>query len=564
MKSTFLNKRIWIYILIFISINFFYGTTLETHDDIYERINRNLEIFGKTYKEIALNYVDNLDIDKFMRAGIEGMLSTLDPYTVYYDEKSKAEIDLITAGKYGGVGITIELHDSILVITDIMSGYEAERKGLRQGDIILEIDGTNIKNYKLDKIRTMVRGEPGTQVKFKIERNKETFEVTLTRQEIILKNIPFYGFIGNPSDGIGYIKLSRFTATSVNEMENTIKNLKVNSNLKGLIIDLRNNGGGLLDAAIGILNKLVPKNNLLLITKGNQIDASGIKKEREEKFFSKEEPILPPDIPLVILINGSTASASEIVAGAIQDLDRGVIVGTTSLGKGLVQQIKDIGYNSKLKITTQRYFTPSGRWIQQKNYFLENKYGVFIDNFIQENQTFKTINGRTVYANGGITPDIEVKMEPNSEVYNFLLKKDAFFKFANYYLQKYPDIKTFECTDIAFKEFEEFLIYNGIFYSSFEELKLKEVKDSAEKKNYPDSFLNKIETLIELSKKESEKEFLLAKEELKIIIENEINKRLLSEEERIAKSFDKDKQIQEAINLLQNLSIYNSILNKLN
>lgn len=564
MKNIIPIKKLWIYIIIFLSINIFYGTTFENNDDIYERINRNLEIFGKTYKEISLNYVDNLDIDKFMRAGIEGMLNTLDPYTVYYDEKNKAEIDLITAGKYGGVGITIELHDSIVVITEVMSGYEAERKGLRHGDIILEIDGINIKNYKLDKIRTMVRGEPGTQVKFKIERNKESFEVLLTRQEIILKNIPYYGFIGDSSSGIGYIKLSRFTATSVNELENAIKNLKVNNNLKGLIIDLRNNGGGLLDAAIGILNKLVPKNNLLLITKGKQIDASGIKRENEEKFFSREDPILPPDIPLAVLINGSTASASEIVAGAIQDLDRGVIIGTTSLGKGLVQQVKDIAYGSKLKITTRRYFTPSGRWIQQKNYFLENKYGVFIDNFIQENQTFRTINGRTVLANGGIAPDIEIKQEPNSDVYNFLLQKDAFFKFANYYLEKNPNIKLFECTENEFREFENFLKNNGIFYSSYEETKLKEIRDSSLKKNYPESYISAIEKLIDASEKESEKEFLLAKDELKIIIENEVNKRLLNEEERIINSFEKDKQILEAIDLLKNVALYNKILNKTN
>lgn len=564
MKNQILIKKFWIYIIVFISINFFYGTTFETNDDIYERINRNLDIFGKTYKEIVLNYVDNLDIDRFMRAGIEGMLNTLDPYTVYYDENNKAEIDLITAGKYGGVGITIELHDSIVVITDVMEGYEAERKGVRKGDIILEINGTNIKNYKLDKIRNMVRGEPGTELKFLIERNKEIFEITLIRQEIILKNIPYYGFIGDSTEGIGYIKLSRFTSTAVNEMENTIKNLKVNNNLKGLIIDLRNNGGGLLDAAIGILNKLVLKNNLLLITKGKQIDASGMKKEVEEKIFSKEEPVLPPDVPLVILINGSTASASEIVAGAVQDLDRGVIVGTKSLGKGLVQQIKDISYGSKLKITTKRYFTPSGRWIQEKNYFLENKYGVFIDNFLQEGQSFKTINGRTVYANGGISPDVEVQQEPKSEVYDFLLKKDAFFKFANYYLQNNPELKTFECTEAVFKEFESFLKKNQLFYTSNEEIKLKEIKESSNNKNYSDNYLKKIENLIELSQQESEREFTLAKEELKMIIENEINKRLLTEEERIQKSFLKDKQILEALNLLKNILTYNSILNKLN
>jgi len=564
MKTNNFLKIFRTYLLIFISIILFYGITLEKNDDIYERINRNLEIFGNIYKEITLNYVDELDVDRVIKAGIEGMLSTLDPYTVYYDEKSKDELDLITVGKYGGVGITIELHDSIVVISDVMTGYEAEKKGLRKGDIILEIDGTNIKGIKLEKIRIMVRGEPGTQVKFLIERNKETFEVVLTRQEIILKNVPYSGFIGDTTDGIGYIKLSRFTVTSVNEIETTIKTLKANNNLKGLILDLRNNGGGLLDAAIGILNKLVPKNNLLLITKGKQIDASGVKRESEEKFFSREEPLLPPEIPIIILINGSTASASEIVAGAIQDLDRGVIVGTKSLGKGLVQQIRDLNYGTKLKLTTKRYFTPSGRWIQQKNYFLENKYGVFKDKFIQEGQTFKTINGRTVYANGGITPDVEVEQIPKGEVYDFLVKKDAFFKFANYYLEKNPEIKTFICTDLVFQEFVKFLKDNEMFYSSAEEIKLTEILEAAKKKKYSDSYINKIENLIEISKKESEKEFLSVKEEIKRIIENEIDRKLLNEEERIKKSFSTDAQLLEAISIVKDIYKYNNILNKQN
>ncbi len=564
MKTNNFKKIFRTYLLIFISIILFYGITLEKNDDIYERINRNLEIFGNIYKEITLNYIDELDVDRFIKAGIEGMLNTLDPYTVYYDEKSKDELDLITVGKYGGVGIAIELHDSVVVISDVMTGYEAEKKGLRKGDIILEIDGTNIKGIKLEKIRIMVRGEPGTQVKFLIERNKETFEVVLTRQEIILKNVPYSGFIGDTTDGIGYIKLSRFTVTSVNEIETTIKTLKANNNLKGLILDLRNNGGGLLDAAIGILNKLVPKNNLLLITKGKQIDASGVKRESEEKFFSREEPLLPPEIPIIILINGSTASASEIVAGAIQDLDRGVIVGTKSLGKGLVQQIRDLNYGTKLKLTTKRYFTPSGRWIQQKNYFLENKYGVFKDKFIQEGQTFKTINGRTVYANGGITPDVEVEQIPKGEVYDFLVKKDAFFKFANYYLEKNPEIKTFICTDLVFQEFVKFLKDNEMFYSSAEEIKLTEILEAAKKKKYSDSYINKIENLIEISKKESEKEFLSVKEEIKRIIENEIDRKLLNEEERIKKSFSTDAQLLEAISIVKDIYKYNNILNKQN
>ena len=372
-------------------------------DDIYDKINKNLDEFGNVYKEIALNYVDDIDLDKFVKAGINGMLSTLDPYTVFYDEDSRDQIDLITTGKYGGVGITVEIRDSIMRVTDVMSGYEAQRKGVRRGDKIIEIDGKSTQNMDVTNLRYSIRGPIGSDIQFKVDRDGNILNFTLTREEISLKNVSYYGYL-NGEDGIGYIKLDRFTRNAENEVEGIIKSLKSSGNLRGLVIDLRDNGGGLLDAATGILNKLVKKNSLLLITKGKQ-------KDSEKKYFSKEDPLVGDEVPLVVLINENTASASEIVAGAIQDLDRGVIVGSKSFGKGLVQQILDINNNSELKITNSRYFTPSGRWIQSKDYFTENKSGVFMNKEEFSQKEFRTLNGRTVYANGGITPDVEIDVK---------------------------------------------------------------------------------------------------------------------------------------------------------
>ena len=548
------SPRIILSFLLIILISGF--TYSQSEKDIYDRINKNMDIFGKAYKEIALNYVDNINTDRFIRAGIEGMLSTLDPYTVYYDETNKSEIDLITAGKFGGIGLTIELRDSIVIITDIMTGYEAERKGLRTGDIITEIDGVDLKDQRLDKVRAMVRGEPGTKVLFKINRNGEIINFNLTRQEIILKNVSYYGFIGDEFGGTGYIKLDRFTNTSVNEFENSLKSLKSSGNLKGLIIDLRGNGGGLLEAAIGILNKIVPRNNLLLITKGRD-------KDSEEKFFSSEEPVISEDIPVAVLINKYTASASEIVAGAVQDLDRGIIIGTKSLGKGLVQQIKDLSYGSMMKLTNKRYYTPSGRWIQEKNYFKENKYGVFVNNRVYEQKEFKTLNGRSVYAYGGISPDIEVQLLPESEVYLNLQLKDAFFKFANYYLEQNPGTNSFICTDEIFLEFKNFLIDNDIFYTSGEKSKLKELKEITGKKSYENTAINEYITGIDaILKSKADSEFENSKEELKRAIEIEINKRLYTEENRIKASFGSDTQLNNAISVLKNKQEYDNLLNK--
>ena len=240
-KDKFSVIKFQVFILIIICI--ILGTTFKGNNDIYDKINRNMDVFGKVYKEVAINYVDAVDVDKFFEAGIEGMLATLDPYTVYYDDKNRDAIDLITTGKYGGIGITIGIKDSIMKITDIMTGYEAQRKGLRIGDIIKEINGTSTSDIQIEKLRQMVRGTPGTTLNFKIDRDGEIINFELTREEIILKNISYSGFIGNPEDGIAYLKLDRFTMNAENEVDNTLRTFKSKNTFKGVIFDLRDNGG---------------------------------------------------------------------------------------------------------------------------------------------------------------------------------------------------------------------------------------------------------------------------------------------------------------------------------
>ena len=533
----------------------FLGTAFDDDDDIYDKINKNMDIFGKVYKEIALNYVDEIDPDIFIRAGIDGMLSTLDPYTVFIDENQKDEIDLITIGKYAGIGITVGLRDSMITITDVMNGYEAQRKGLRRGDKILEVNNNDLSKVKLKDVRKYVRGPEGTTLTMKIQRNGNIFYFDLTREEIILNNVSYSGFVGDESEGILYIKLDRFTTNAENEVENILKTYKSKGEIKGVILDLRDNYGGLLDAAIGILNKFVDKNSLLLITKSK-------KKDSEKKYFSKQEPIVPSSIPLVVLVNKTTASAAEIVAGAVQDLDRGVIIGSKSFGKGLVQQIKELSSDSRLKMTASRYYTPSGRWIQEKDYFKENKSGVFIDKESFSQEEFKTLGGRTVYAKGGIMPDIEMDIEPESEIYKDLLDKDMFFKFTDYYLEQNPDVKTFVCTDEVLGQFKDFLLLYNFDYISEADRRINELKEIASKKEYSESFdeyLNKL--ILEVSSDE-EREYEIAKDELKRSIEYEMNKRIITEIEQIEATFPQDIQLQEAVSIIRDRAEYNRLLGK--
>jgi len=524
-------------------------------DDIYEKINRNMDLFGQVYKEIALNYVDEIDADKFITAGIEGMLATLDPYTNYIDERSRDQIDLITTGKYGGVGISVGVRDSMIIITEIMSGYEAQKKGLRVGDKIIEIDGRDLRSEKVDHMRNLVRGPVGTEVNVKVDREGEFIDFVLTRQEIILKNVSYFGFLEPKSEGIGYIKLDRFTNISESEFENALKTMKASGKLEGLILDLRDNGGGLLDAAIGILNKIVPNNSLLVITKGKRTDS-------EKKYFSKEEPLLPLDVPVIVLINNKTASASEIVAGAIQDLDRGVVIGSKSFGKGLVQQIKDLDKKSQIKITGSRYFTPSGRWIQEKNYFKENKFGVFVDKNKYDQTDFKTLGGRIVKAYGGIAPDIEVKTEPETEIHTGLLSKDMFFKFANYYIERNPGVKSIIPNDEIFMQFKNFLAEKNFSYDSQIEKKLKEIEQLASNKSYKlelEDNLNKIENEIEFGE---QKEIDFSKDEITRSVVDEINKRIITESEQMEAMFPYDLPLQQAVRILENRSEYISLLRR--
>ncbi|MCI0708221.1 MAG: S41 family peptidase [Ignavibacteriae bacterium] len=520
--------------------------------DMLLKIHRGIDLFGKVYKEVAANYVDEVDPDEFMRAGIDGMLKTLDPYTVYIGEKDNDEIDLVTTGKYGGVGVTIGVRDGMIFVVDLIDGFSAAKQGIQIGDQILEIDGKSITGWRLDEIRQIVRGAPGTDIRMKIEREDEPqpLDFVLVREEISVKNIAYTGYI---EPGIGYIKLERFSRSAGDDMRQAIKELRVKGTLTGLVLDIRDNPGGLLDVAVDISAKFLPESSLVVSTRGRKSDS-------QRKYYSTEIPMLP-DVPLAVLVNNNSASASEIVAGAIQDFDRGIIVGTRTYGKGLVQTITRLSEATSLKMTTARYYTPSGRSIQEIDYShpLENgEYATMPDSL---RKVYHTAHNREVKEGGGIVPDSVVSSPEPSRLYQELQRKAMFFKYANRYASKQKSLpENFEVTDAILKDFEAFLSERKFEFVGEAELNLRELRETAQQYGYGKEFFDHIDELSALAAKEKNTSFQRNKKEIQVALKAEILDRLGGDKARIESTMRDDSQLKTTAALLKNRRVYTALL----
>ena len=533
-------------ILILLLTGFYAGTS-----DIYFEISKNLELFGRVYKEISIHYVDEVDPEQFMRAGIRGMLSSLDPYTIFIDEKKKEDIDLITNGKYGGIGISIGVRGDDVTVVEIMDGYSAQRQGVQIGDIIIEAGGVLINSENVDDISSLVKGEPGTTVGLRIVRNElnDTINFDLVREEVIVKNLTFAGFYPENSNNV-VLKLSNFSRSASDELKNTLRELKAQKEIHSVILDLRNNPGGLLDIAVDICNKFIKKDQLIVTTKGR--DDSDLK-----SYYSMEEPLMG-NIDLIVLINGGSASASEIVAGAIQDHDRGIILGTKSFGKGLVQTITPLSFNTSLKITTAKYYTPSGRSIQKVDYSEDSD--VIKTDGLESELSFLTDNQREVFSRGGITPDTTVDYSVNGDLTRDLLAKGYFFKFANYYYYKYPTQEFSQLDDQKLlSEFNDYLKNDNYIYQSGAEKEIvKLINEVSVKDPKLADELKAIESELE---KLYNSEYRLFEDEIIGEIKAELASRYIGIEGRFVEQFSIDTQIQTAINVLSNKDLYNNLLN---
>ena len=554
MKYWFSGKKkiltVTIILTLVASSSFFVGFTL-SDPEYFFKINKSIDIFGRVYREITMNYVDEIDPEKFMEAGIDGLLGTLDPYTNFISDKEADEVELITVGKYGGIGVTIGVRDGYITILSLMEGYSAQKQGIQPGDRILEIDGVQVTGSKPENIRSMTRGEPGTELRLKVERDSEPkpLEFVVVREEIQLKNITYADFA---QDGIAYIRLDRFSRGAGDELGLAIKDLKLKGPIKGVVLDLRNNPGGLLDVAVNVVEKFVAKGNLVVSTRGRMQDS-------EKKFFVLTDPMLP-DVPLIVLVNRQSASASEIVAGAIQDLDRGIIIGTRSFGKGLVQTITPLVYNTQLKITTAKYYTPSGRCIQEIDYMHKNKDGVFATTPDSLKKKFKTLNGRLELEAGGILPDTIVMEPDHSALYNELIRKSMFFKFATGYVSAHKEIPSM-LSDSLLNDFQQFLISQKFTYQDEVETKLKELCDLSEKCKYSESIRKEIDRLKNDLTADKENNLIRYKDEILSTLKPEIVSRYRGEKGRIEETLKNDNQVIAAIGLLLNNGEYKHRLN---
>ena len=397
-----------------------------TKSDVYRELARSQRLINEVYKSLITRYADRLDTEKFTKVVINNILDDLDPYTVYMEEDEKEGLDLLTRGKYGGVGINLGERDKKLTVISPMDDSPAKRKGIIAGDIIVKIDGLLTEEMSLDDAASHIRGPKGTDVTLFIKRfgDEQLIEFVLTRDDITVKDVAYAGMLDNET---GYIRLTRFSKNSGPEMRSAILNLQ-HDNASRIIIDLRDNPGGLLQSAIEILDMLIPKGELLLSTKGRMPEAN-------KRYFARKTPIIEDDVKIAILINEGSASASEIISGTIQDLDRGVIVGTTSFGKGLVQSVYGLDSSGKrsLKVTTAKYYVPSGRLIQKPGY-IDDKLVIRDE---KEDSVFVTVGGRNVKGEGGITPDYEVVMPKSTPLLLECWRKGLFFSFAQEWQHKY-------------------------------------------------------------------------------------------------------------------------------
>lgn len=548
----FRKSLLWILLLplVFIVFSAFKG------DNRNFLLSKHLDIFHAVFRELDLMYVDTIDIAGTLETGISAMLSKLDPYTVYYPEDEEEDLKMMLTGKYAGVGAIIRYHKRYdrVVVVEPYEGMPALNAGLRAGDILLAIDGDDLKGLSVDKVSDRLRGEAGTTLTVRAKREgvaDSIFEVKLTRANIALPSVPYYTML---SDSVGYIILNSFTEGCAREVRLALVELK-DRGAKRLVLDLRGNGGGSLSEAVDITGLFVPKGSVVVTTKGKIAQAN-------QSFRTRREP-LDATMPLVVLVDGQSASASEIVAGAIQDFDRGVIMGRRTYGKGLVQTVRDLPYNNSLKLTTGKYYTPSGRCVQAIDYARRAEDGSverIPDSLTTE---FRTVAGRSVRDGGGITPDIPIQADSLPNILFYLANSDVLFDFATDYTRLYPTIppvSEFVITDSLYAAFLAAVKASDFTYDRQSERALTALKELARFEGYAESAAAEFAALEKKLTHDIDHDFRYFEPRIKELLADELVSRYYYQRGTIEQALKTDSTVIRARHLLTNEPAYRAVL----
>lgn len=507
-------------------------------------IAKSLDIYNSLLRELNLNYVDEINPGELNETAIKAMLDGLDPYTVFIPESDIENAKFMTTGEYGGIGAIIQYDGEFTRISDPYYGWPAQKAGIIAGDVILEVNGVDCKKKNTQEVSNLLKGQPGTEVTLKLKRygQEKPIEKTLKREKVKIDNIPYYKLFDN---GIAYLQLSGFTRDAAKEVKEKFAEMRKKGQLKGFVLDLRGNGGGLMNEAVDIVNMFIPKGKPVVSMKGKAATANSL-------HPTTNDPV-DLDIPLAILVDGNSASASEIVAGAIQDYDRGVIIGERTFGKGLVQNILPLSYNTQMKVTVAHYYIPSGRCIQEIDYSHKK------DTTQTKNDTlgkaFKTIHGRTVYEGHGIMPDVKVKRDPYAIVTAYLYGKNYIFDYANKYYSEHKSIDSadrFQIDEATYQDFMKFVKDKKFSYTTESEKAIEKLKKTAKDEGYLDKIKPQIELLEKNLAAEKANDLISNRKDIEELLRSEIVGRYYYQRGRIVASLNDDPDLKRAFEILLN------------
>ena len=546
------SKKVLLSVAIVITVATTAGFILVNQESRDFRFTKSIDIYISLMRELNAFYVDEIDAEKIVNKGIDAMLSSLDPYTVYYPEEDSGDLDFITTGKYGGFGSLIRKSGDYIVVTNVYKGFPADQNGIKPGDEMISIDGTSLKGVTSEKASDMLKGEPGTEAELVFRRNGTEFTKKLKRERISIPAVPYYGMIDSRT---GYIRFTNFTQNCIAEVRSALTDLKEKQGAESLVLDLRNNPGGLVNEAVEIVNLFVKPGLEVVSTRGRA-------KQYDAVFRTNRNPVAP-DMPVVVLINRGSASASEIVAGALQDFDRAIIVGERSFGKGLVQVARPLSYKAQVKITTAKYYIPSGRCIQAVDFSNPNEdgsVGVIPDSLIK---TFSTRNGRPVKDGGGIIPDIVISTDMLTRFTSELYVQNMIFDYATEYFWTHPQpavLDSLRLSDSDLVRFRAFLAEKNFSYQTSSESALEDLIATAREEKLYDDNSQALEQLRDLLGHSLDRDVAGQKAEVTELIESELAGRYFYDAGMIKYSLSRDSQVREAIKISADRDRYDSLL----